>query len=185
VDQSPVFDHKQVRVEDGGVLGANRFRDFLLHLEDLDARLDKRGLEPRDLVSNLRRLNVITDNVIEILANDVNDGSREAGRDACSAKSNFLVIAAHPRASVARNQSSWKRALINSSKSDIALAASGPSQRMWSFDPWPAASIINPMMLLPFTSSPSLDTQISARWRPAIRTNIAPGRPSSPPRFPT
>jgi hypothetical protein len=36
----------------------------------------------------------------------VNDGSREAGRDACSAKSNFLVIAAHPRAIVERNQSS-------------------------------------------------------------------------------
>src|SRR5207245_2033259 len=70
------------------------------------ARLHERGLEPRDLVSNLRRLNVITDNVIEIVANDVNDGAREPGRDACSAKSNFLVIAAHPRAIVERNQSS-------------------------------------------------------------------------------
>src|SRR5207302_2570683 len=158
-----VFNDEQVGIKNGGILGPDRFRDFLLHLENLDARLHKRGLESRDLISDLRRFDVITGDVIEVVAHDMNDTPRKSRRDAYSAKSDFLVIAAHPRAILERNQSSWKRALINSSNSAIALAASGPSQRMWSFDPWPAASIINPMMLLPFTSSPSLDTQISAR----------------------
>src|SRR5262249_38447296 len=130
VDQGPIFDHQQMRVEDGSVFGADRFRDLLLHLEDLHARLHERGFETCDLVSNLRRLDMIADNVVEIITHDMNYAVRKSGRNANSLIPRFLVTAAHPRAILSRNQSSWKRALINSSNSAIALAASGPSQRM-------------------------------------------------------
>src|SRR5436305_6543045 len=114
-------------------------------------------------------------------------------RDARAFKPNFLsrVLLVHPTARLLgmstresfRNQSSLKRALINSSSSSMALSASGPSQRIRSLDPCPAASIIKPMMLLPFTSSPSFATQISERYRLAMRTNIAAGRAWRPSRF--
>src|ERR1700693_268471 len=135
VDQRSIFDHEQMRVEDGRVLGPDRFSDFLLHLQDLHPGLNQRRLEAGNLVSDLRRLDVMTPDVIEIVAYDMNDAVADPGRDANAAKPDFLVTAAHPRAILSRNQSSWKRALINSSSSASALAASGPSQRMWSFDP--------------------------------------------------
>src|SRR5438093_491506 len=81
------------------------------------------------------------------------------------------------------DQSSLKRALISSSNSSMAFSASGPSQRIRNFDPCPAASIIRPMILLPFTSSPSFETQISERYRLAMRTNMAAGLAWSPSRF--
>src|SRR5205823_2494367 len=74
------------------------FGDFLLHLENLDTCLHERGLEPRDLISNLRRFDVITRHVIEIVPHDMNDAARQPGRNARSLKPDFLVIAAHPRA---------------------------------------------------------------------------------------
>src|SRR5438034_10410774 len=86
------------RVENGGVFGADRFRNFLLHLENLDTCLHERGLEPRDFISNLRRFDVITRHVIEIVPHDMNDAARQPGRNARSLKPDFLVIAAHPRA---------------------------------------------------------------------------------------
>src|SRR6202011_6355356 len=97
---------KQMRVKDGGVFGTDRFRDLLLHLEDLHPSLHERRFKPRNFISNLRRLDVVARHVVEIVADDMNDGARESGRDACSAKSDFLVIAAHPRAILKRNQSS-------------------------------------------------------------------------------
>ena len=87
-----------MRVENGGVLCADRFGDFLLHLENLDARLYERGFEPRDFVSDLRRFDLITWDVVEIVADDMNNAARKPRRDACPLKPDFLVIAAHPRA---------------------------------------------------------------------------------------
>src|SRR4029077_18145380 len=131
--------------------------------------------------------------VIQVIAHHMNLGTGHSRRNAYSFKSDFLTRAvAHAPARVKQmsnnassawpshglhrshqsharyetsgtNQSSLKPALTNASMSSISLSASGPSQRMCRFDPWPAASIISPMMLLPFTSSPSFDTQISER----------------------
>ena len=106
IDQRPVFDDKKVRIENRGVLGADRFRDFLLHLEDLDARLDERSFETRDLVSNLRALDLITRDVIVIVAHHVNDGMREAGRNTRALQSDFVLSAAHSRAILKENYSS-------------------------------------------------------------------------------
>ena len=98
VNQSPVFDHEQVRVENRGIFGADRFRDFLLHFEDLNARLDEGGFKAGNFVSNLRRLDLITGDVVEIVAHHMNDAVGKPRRDARSLKPDFLVIAAHPRA---------------------------------------------------------------------------------------
>ncbi len=72
----------------------------------------------------------------------------------------------------------------------MAFRASGPSQRMSSFDPCPAASIIKPMMLLPLKTArnahkhrrrPRMETQPIHDWnllldllvgRRAIRSSI-------------
>src|SRR5262249_50571084 len=89
-----------MRIEDGGVFSADRFRDLLLHLEDLHARLHERGFETCDLVSNLRRLDMIADNVVEIVAHNMNDAVRKSGRNANSPIPRFLVTAAHPRDSI-------------------------------------------------------------------------------------
>ena len=50
VDQGPVLDHEQMRVEDAGVLRPDRTRDFLLHLENLRTRGEERVLKARDLI---------------------------------------------------------------------------------------------------------------------------------------
>src|SRR5690349_20536423 len=47
---------------------------------------------------------------------------------------------------------------------------------MVSLLPGPAASIIKPMMLLPFTFSPSFSTKMSQEKRLAVLTNMAAGR---------
>src|SRR6266550_4126015 len=80
-------------------------------------------------------------------------------------------------------QSSLKCPLISISTSSRARSASGPSQRICNFDPCPAASIIRPIMLLPFTSSFSFFTQTSARNRLATLTKSAAGRACKPSRF--
>src|SRR5689334_20881951 len=135
-----------MRIENGSVLCADCFRDFLLQLEDLHSGLDESRFKPGDFVSDLPRLDVIAHHIIKIIPDNVNDAVGDPRRDTYSAEPDFFATAAHPRAILSRDQSSWKRALISSSSSASALAASGPSQRRWSVDPCPAASIIKPMM---------------------------------------
>ena len=50
VDQRLILDHQQMSIENARVFRADRFGDLLLHLENLRARLDERGLEARDLI---------------------------------------------------------------------------------------------------------------------------------------
>src|SRR5215468_10279806 len=183
-------------IENRGVFGANGLRDALLHLEDLHPRLNERRFEAPNLVGDLGTSDAIARHVVKIIANDMHFTVGDSRRNTCCLETNFLsrVISAHLPARVKQmsnarklgnpvvvarqpyHHSSLKRALINASSSSMASAASGPSHRIRSFDPCPAASIIKPMMLLPLTSSPSFDTQISERKRLAIRTNIAAGR---------
>src|ERR1043166_9310094 len=51
---------------------------------------------------------------------------------------------------------------------------------MMSLEPWPAASIIHPMMLLPLTCSPSFSTVILLSNLFAVLTNMAAGRAWTP-----
>jgi hypothetical protein len=45
IHQSLVFEHEQVRVENGSVLGAECVADFFLNVQDLAARLYQRALQ--------------------------------------------------------------------------------------------------------------------------------------------
>src|SRR4029077_4241088 len=199
-----------MRIENGGVFCSDRFGNALLHLQNLHTRLNKGRFEARDFIAHLGRRNAVPHHLIKLIAHDMDLPAGDPGRDASSFKANFFWrVAAHPLGRVRQmsnianllltsgtdaalsrrhsgtsvTQSSLKRALISSPSSSIAFSASGPSQRIRSFDPCPAASIINPMILLPFTSSPSFETQISERCRLAMRTNMAAGLAWSPRRF--
>src|SRR5689334_6349374 len=56
VDQGAIFHHQKMGIEDSGVLCPDRFRDLLLHFQNLNPRLDKGGFEPGNLGRNLRRI---------------------------------------------------------------------------------------------------------------------------------
>src|SRR5436190_8706511 len=64
VNQRPVFHHEEMRVEDAGVLRADRLRDALLHFENLRARLDEGGLEPADLVRDFGSLDPMFNDIV-------------------------------------------------------------------------------------------------------------------------
>ena len=42
VDQGAIFHHQKMGIENSGILCPDRFRDLLLHFQNLNARLDKR-----------------------------------------------------------------------------------------------------------------------------------------------
>src|SRR5262249_17544524 len=157
-------------IENSRILRSNGFGNALLHFQNLHACLNKGGFEAPDFVWDLGRRDAVTNDVIQVIAHNVDFGTGHSWRDAYSFKPNFLTravayaparvkqmsnnansdggaVALHrppvaPRASLCH--SSLKPALINASSSSIALSASGPSQQIRSFDPWPAASIIRP-----------------------------------------
>jgi hypothetical protein len=68
-------------IENTGVFRSNRFRNFLLHLQDLQSRVDQGGFEPADFIGDLRRIDAVPRNVIEIVSNDMNDAVGYAGRN--------------------------------------------------------------------------------------------------------
>ena len=63
---------------------------LLLHLENLHARLDERGLETRDLVRDLRRINPVTRDIVHFVAHDMRSPARDPGRNPDALKTNFL-----------------------------------------------------------------------------------------------
>jgi hypothetical protein len=113
VDQRAILDDEQMRIENGCILCPNGFRNALLHFQNLHARLNKRGLEPSDLVGNLGRRDAVPRNVIEVIAHDMDLGAGHSGRNACSFKPDFLTrAAAHAPARVKQmsnnaRDSSW------------------------------------------------------------------------------
>ncbi len=58
-------------VENGGVFCSDRFRDALLHLQNLHPRLDKGCFEAPDFVRDLGRRDAITRHVIHVVSNDM------------------------------------------------------------------------------------------------------------------
>src|SRR5690348_14593951 len=61
-----------------------------------------------------------------------------------------------------------------------ACSASSPSASMTTTLPWPAASIITPMMLFAFTRRPLRESQISDVYAPASSVSLAAARACSP-----
>src|SRR5207247_753367 len=78
---------------------------------------------------------------------------------------------------------SWKPSATSASSASIDSAASAPSVLMDSEEPHSAASIITPMMLLPFTVSSSLRSSTADWNRFATLTSSAAGRACSPSGF--
>src|SRR5581483_4364422 len=90
-----------MRIKNGRVFCADRFRDALLHLQNLHARLNQRGFKPAYLIRDLRWRNAITNNIIQVIANDMNPRAGDPWRDAYSFKANFFLRAvAHATARV-------------------------------------------------------------------------------------
>src|SRR5438105_7076695 len=83
-----------MRIENGCVLCSDGFRNALLHFQNLHARLNKRGLEPPDLVRNLGRRDPVPRDVIQVIAHDMDLAAGHSGRNACSFKPDFLTLAA-------------------------------------------------------------------------------------------
>src|SRR5690606_21150710 len=76
--------------------------------------------------------------------------------------------------------SSPNRFATSVASASSAASASSPTARIVNSAPHSAASIMTPMMLLPFTSMSSLRSQISERKRLAALTNSAAGRACNP-----
>jgi len=70
-----------------------RFRDLLLHFENLHPRLDERALEARDLIGDLSRFDPVTRDIVHFVADDMRSPARDAGRDSDALKTNFLFRA--------------------------------------------------------------------------------------------
>src|SRR5207237_9542965 len=85
-----------MRIGYGFVLCSDGFRNALLHFQNLHARLNKRGLEPPDLVRNLGRRDPVPRDVIQVIAHDMDLAAGHSGRNACSLKPHFLTLAAAP-----------------------------------------------------------------------------------------
>src|SRR5438132_1055860 len=81
-----------MRIENGCVLCSDGFRNALLHFQNLHARLNKRGLEPSDLVRNLGRRDPVPRDVIQVIAHDMDLAAGHSGRNACSFKPDFLTM---------------------------------------------------------------------------------------------
>ena len=98
VDQRPVFDDEQMRIENARVFRTDRFGDTLLHFENLRARLDERRFEPRDLVRDIAGLNPVPSNVVAIVAHDqdFSPGNARRNSNAFEARLRSRVIFAHP-----------------------------------------------------------------------------------------
>src|SRR5450759_534915 len=99
-----------MRVEDACVFRADRFGDAFLHLENLGARLDKRSLEPPNLIRDVPCLNAMPRDLIAIVAHNMDRSAGKAGGNPDALESRLLphVIATHAAARVARMSRSDK-----------------------------------------------------------------------------
>src|SRR5450755_3575694 len=92
-----------MRVEDAGVFRADRFGDAFLHLKNLSARLDKRRLEPPNLVRDVPCLNAMPRDLVPVVAHNMDVSAGEAGGNPDALESRLLprLIATHAAARVA------------------------------------------------------------------------------------
>src|SRR3974377_636991 len=122
-----------------------------LELVELFARLDQRLLEAGDFLRHILGSDVVLGH--DLIGNtvDVDLASGHARRNADSLEG---TLCHYDLGIILRRTFGG----TSPSKSPRASAAAGPSAERMSFEPIPAASIINPMMLLPLTSSPSFST---------------------------
>ena len=144
-DQHRIVEHQQLRVEDGGEIGALQLRDARANLLQLLARALARALECRQLARHALRRNRKA-NDLSALDRDQRRTERDPRRDANPLQA-FHDSSPNPDST--------------SSMSDCtALASSGPSALIVSVVPRAAASSRMPMMLLPSITFASRVTRI-------------------------
>src|SRR5262249_16177586 len=136
---------------------------FAQRLEHPDHRR-YRGMEPADFGVDIRVGDEAIGDVRHIETHDDRPAEPRARRDTNASKQPFIAhVSPNPRAPRATRPST-------------ACCSSGPSARTVTLLPHSAASIITPMILLPFTDMPSLTTSISAVKPLASFTSWAAGR---------
>src|SRR5947207_13185227 len=118
-----------MRIENGCILCSDGFRNALLHFQNLHARLNKRGLEPPDLVRNLGGRDPVPRDVIHVIAHHMDPAAGHSGRNACSFKPHFLTPAAAPAPARVKQMSKNARPSSWTLRSRAPPRASGPSQR--------------------------------------------------------
>src|SRR6267378_3669518 len=109
-----------MRIENGGIFCSDRFGNALLHLQNLQTRLNKGRFEARDFIAHLGRRNAVTHHLIKLIAYDMDLAAGDSGRDASSFKPNFFwpVVAAHPLGRV-RQMSSIANLLLTSGRDAV------------------------------------------------------------------
>jgi len=174
VNQRPILDHEKVGIEDARIVGADGAGNSLLGGEQFRPCGDQGGLEARDLPREFLGLNLPEGDFLILLPLDHDGAMGNAGRHG-NARESLLVSGGlwslHDGGIPSKknppskplNYSSPKRLSTRFLISATALSASIPSAITWRRDPFPAASIMSPMMLFPFTRSPSFSTQTSDR----------------------
>jgi hypothetical protein len=86
-DQCGIFENEKMSIEDTGVLRSKSFGDLPLHLEDFVAGIDKRLLEPVDLMGELSLRNVLFWNEVVLrTAQDKDLPARHTGGNRYAAK---------------------------------------------------------------------------------------------------
>jgi hypothetical protein len=163
-----VLRHLDLRVEDAGLLGAGPLQHALAELAQVLDDVPHRLAQPRHLRVDLIGTDRAVGHLGKVHPHDERGRARDPGRDADAAeRARHLTVSPNPLCTSAASAST-------------ACSASGPSARMRIELPHSAASIMTPMMLLPFTSMPSLHNSMSDANVLASRTICAAGRAWSP-----
>src|SRR5829696_646645 len=163
-----ILGHENLRVEDARFLGSRTLEHTLAEVLKMRDHVVHRLTQTAHFVVDFIRADRPIGNLGEVPAHDQGWSPGDARRDADAAE---LPGAAH---------CSPNPSATSAASASAACSASGPSARMVMELPHSAANIITPMMLLPFTPTPSLQISISAVNELASRTIRAAGRACSP-----
>src|SRR5207247_1099404 len=185
-----VLEHEDLGVEDAGFVDAGPILGFRAQVLEVALHILHRGAQPAHLFLDLGARHDAVRDLGHGPAHDDPAAGPEPGRDAdplelpvAHSRPSFSCCSAS-RISASRTSCvrciSWNPSATRASRASIADSASSPSVLIDSDDPHSAASIITPMMLLPFTARSSLRTSTADLKRLASFTNSAAGRACTP-----
>src|SRR3989454_7312033 len=183
-----VLEHQHLGVEDARLVDARAVLGLRLQRLDVAPDVAHRGAQAAHFLLHLGARHHAVRHVGHGPAHDDRGTDRDPRGDP-DALQQPLAHAGPPRpsssaCSASRSSAvrciSWNPSATRASSASIAASASSPSVLMMSDEPHSAASIITPMMLLPFTARSSLRTSTAALNRFATFTNSAAGRACIP-----
>src|SRR2546430_6474066 len=163
-------------------VGVARCAPPLAELGAVAVLVPPRGADPPHFLLHLHARHDAVRHLGQPRAHDHRGADGDPGRDADA----FQQTLAHPASSAASSASepvrciSWNPSATSASRASMHASASSPSVLMKIDEPHSAASIITPMMLLPFTVRSSLRSSTPHLKRPAVFTSSAAGRACVP-----